>query len=196
MTSFEGRTSDHDIEPLFLKRWSPRAFTGAAIPPAELARIFEAARWAPSSSNLQPWRYLYAHRDTPHWPLFLGFLSETNQSWAQHTAVLLIALSKSTMRRAGTEIPSHTHSFDAGAAWANLALQATLLGWHAHAMAGLDMKRAAADLNVPDGYRVEAAIAIGKRADKSTLPEQMQAREVPNTREKVENFAFEGGFPQ
>jgi nitroreductase len=196
MTSFETRTADHEIEPIFLQRWSPRAFTGEAMPQAELMRIFEAARWAPSSYNSQPWRYVYAHRDTPDWPLFLGLLVEFNRSWAEHAAVLIVALSKSTMRSIGTEkdVPSHSHSFDAGAAWGNMALQATALGWHAHGMVGFDMPKAFADLEVPAGYRVEAAIALGRKGDKAILPEPMQQREAPNSRDKVEAFAFEGRF--
>jgi nitroreductase len=196
MTSFQTRTADHEIEPLFLQRWSPRAFTGEAMPQAELMRIFEAARWAPSSYNSQPWRYLYAHRDTPHWETFLGFLNEFNRSWASRAAVMIVAVSKSTMRPPGAEhdIPSHSHSFDAGAAWAQLALQATAIGWHAHAMVGFDIPKAFAELNVPDGYRVEAAIVLGRQGDKAILPEMLQQREAPSGRDPVPSFALEGGF--
>ena len=196
MTRYETRVADHEIEPLFLQRWSPRAFTGEPIPESELARIFEAARWAPSSSNLQPWRFLYARRDTLPWPKFLGLLSATNQAWAQHTSVLIVAVSKTTRQptSGGAAMPSHSHSFDCGAAWLSLALQATAMGWHAHGMGGFDMPRAAIELNVPADYRVEAAIAIGRRGDKSSLPEAMQAREAPNGREPITSFAFEGGF--
>jgi nitroreductase len=196
MTRFETRTADHEIEPLFLQRWSPRAFTGEAIPEAELARIFEAARWAPSSYNSQPWRFLYARRDTPAWAQFLGFLGEGNRGWAQRAAVLIIAISKKTMRPPGRDedVSSHSHSFDCGAAWAQLALQATAIGWHAHGMVGFDMPRAAAELGVPDDYRVEAAIAIGRRGDKSVLPEALQAREAPNGRNGQDGFVMEGGF--
>jgi nitroreductase len=196
MTSYETRTADHEIEPLFLRRWSPRAFTGEAMPDAELMRIFEAARWAPSSYNSQPWRYLYAHRDSAHWDGFLALLNDFNRSWAERAAVLIIALSKSTMKPVGAdrEVPSHSHSFDAGAAWAQLALQATASGWHAHAMVGFDMARAFADLNVPPGYRVETAIAIGRLGDKTMLPEPLQQRETPNGRDPVTSFATEGSF--
>jgi nitroreductase len=196
MTSFETRRSDHEIEAIFLQRWSPRAFTGEAMPQAELLRIFEAARWAPSSYNSQPWRFLYAHRDTPSWPVFLALLNEGNRGWAQRAAVLMVALSRSVMRPVGAErdIPSHSHSFDAGAAWTQMALQATAMGWHAHAMVGFDMARAFAELNVPTGYRVEAAIALGRQGDKAVLPEPLQQREAPNGREPIENFAFEGSF--
>jgi nitroreductase len=196
MTNFQTRTSDHEIEPLFLQRWSPRAFTGEAMPEADLMRIFEAARWAPSSYNSQPWRYLYAHRDTPHWETFLGLLNEFNRSWAARAAVMIVAVSKSTMRPIGADrdVPSHSHSFDAGAAWAQLALQATALGWHAHAMVGFDMPKAFAELNMPAGTRVEAAIVLGRQGDKAVLPEPLQQREAPNGRDPVASFAFEGGF--
>jgi nitroreductase len=196
MTSFETRTAEHEIEPLFLRRWSPRAFTGEAMPQEELLRIFEAARWAPSSYNSQPWRFLYAHRDTPSWPVFLELLNEFNRGWAAQASVLIIALSNSVMRPVGADrdVPSHSHSFDVGAAWAQLALQATAQGWHAHAMVGFDMARAFAELNVPAGYRVEAAIALGRRGDKAMLPEPLQQREEPNGRNGVGSFAFEGGF--
>ena len=197
MTQFETRTADYDIEPLFLQRWSPRAFSGEAIAESELMRLFEAARWAPSSYNAQPWRILYARRDTPAWPRFLDLLNPFNRGWAQHAAAILVMLSKVTMRPPGspTESPSHSHSFDTGAAWANLALQATAMGWHTHGMVGFDMARTTAELAIPDGYRLEAAIAVGRRGEKASLPEPLQAREVPNGREPVGNFAFKGGFP-
>jgi nitroreductase len=195
MTSFAGRTADHPIAPLFLERWSPRAFTGEAIERPVLMTIFEAARWAPSSYNSQPWRFVYALRDTPAWETFLGLLVPGNQAWAKQAAVLIVTASKTTMAPRGTDMPSYSHSFDAGAAWQNLALQATQLGWHAHGMVGLDMPRAAAELGIPDGYRVEMAIAIGRVGDKSTLPEAYQAMEAPNGRDPVASFAFEGKFP-
>jgi nitroreductase len=197
MTSFEGRRADHPIDRIFLERWSPRAFTGEAMDEATLMTIFEAARWAPSSYNSQPWRFLYARRDTPDWARFFGLLVPGNQGWAAGAAVLIVAVSKNTMRPAGrdADTPSHSHSFDAGAAWENLALQATMLGWHAHGMVGFDMPRARTELNIPEAYRVEAAIAIGRRGDKSLLPEALAARETPNGRDPVSAFAYEGGFP-
>jgi len=198
MTQFDTRTSDHEIEPIFLQRWSPRAFTGEAMPEPDLMRLFEAARWAPSSYNSQPWRFLYARRDTPAWATFFGLLGAPNQAWAGRAALLIVVVSKTTMHPPGRDsaVPSHSHSFDTGAAWANLALQATAMGWHAHGMVGFDMPRAAAALHVPEGYRVEAAIAVGRKGDKATLPEALQAREAPNGREPVEKFVFEGGFPK
>jgi nitroreductase len=195
MTSFQGRSSDHSVENLIIERWSPRAFTGDSIPHETLMSLFEAARWAPSSYNSQPWRFIYGLKGTPAFDTIFGLLVPANQGWAKDAAVLLVIVSKTTMAPRGTEMPSHSHSFDAGAAWQNLALQATALGWHAHGMTGFDIPRAATDLGVPEGYRVEAAVAIGKQGDKSSLPEAYQAMEAPNARNKVESFVFEGSFP-
>jgi nitroreductase len=98
------------------------------------------------------------------------------------------------MRGATQEVPSYTHSLDAGAAWANLALQAARSGWAAHGMAGFDVPRTAADLGVPAGFRVEAAIAIGRPGDKSNLPEPLRAREQPSDRLPLSQLAWEGRF--
>ncbi|VFU09476.1 nitroreductase family protein [Methylocella tundrae] len=197
MTTANSRAADYPIEALFLERWSPRAFTGEAIPDADLRTIFEAARWAPSSYNSQPWRFLYAKRDTPAFTKFLGLLSEFNQSWAKNASMLIIVLSKEAFTPPGkTEaVASHSHSFDAGAAWGYLALQAWRSGYAAHAMTGFDIPRAAIELNAPDDCRVEAAIAIGRVGDKSILPEAAREREKPNSRNPQSDFVFEGGFP-
>ena len=138
--------------------------------------ILEAARWAPSSYNAQPWRFLYARRDTLPWNNFLTFLNEYNRSWAKSASTLIVVVSDSLLRPRGSdeEVRSHSHSFDAGAAWAYLALQATLLGYQAHGMAGFDRAKAATELQVPARYRVEAAVAIGRLGDKAALPEALQ----------------------
>lgn len=191
------RSAEHSIDPLFLERWSPRAFTDEVISEAEIKALFEAARWAPSSYNSQPWRFVYARRGTAHWQTLLGLLNEFNQSWAKNAAALVVIVSKETMAVPGKteEVPSHSHSFDAGAAWANLALQAVRLGWQAHGMVGFDHQRALSELKVPAGYRVEAAVAIGKPGDKAQLPEGLQAREVPSQRNPISTTVFEGAFP-
>jgi nitroreductase len=196
MTTANSRTADHAIDPLFLQRWSPRAFTAEPISEAQLMALFEAARWAPSCFNSQPWRFIYARRDTPPWPRLLGLLNAYNQSWASNAAALVILVSKTTLlaRGADAEVPSPSHSLDAGAAWASLALQATLAGWAAHGMAGFDVARAAAELGVPPGYRVEVAIAVGRPGDKSLLPERLAAREHPSGRLPLSQLVHEGRF--
>jgi nitroreductase len=196
MTKANSRSADYPIDPLFLERWSPRAFTDAVISERELFTLLEAARWAPSSFNSQPWRFLYARRGTEPWPRFLGLLSEYNRSWAKNASALVILVSKTTMlpRGADKEVPSYTHTLDAGAAWANLALQAARTGWAAHGMAGFDVPRTAAELGVPPDYRVEAAIAIGRPGDKSLLPEALRAREQPSDRLPLSQLVGEGKF--
>lgn len=198
MTIANTRESERDIDPLFLQRWSPRAFTGEAVPQAELLTMIEAARWAASSYNSQPWRFLYALRGTAHWDGFLGLLAESNRSWAQQAGALLVLVSNSLMRIPGAEreVPSHSHSLDTGAASANFALQAARMGWQAHGMVGFDRERAFAELRVPQGYRVEAAYAVGRVGDPAQLPEVLRAREAPNGRRPLADIALEGGFSQ
>jgi nitroreductase len=190
------RTADHEIDEVFLERWSPRAFTEEEISEADLFSMFEAARWAPSSYNSQPWIFIYARRSSPHFDKLLGLLIEFNQSWAKRAGALVIMASHQLMLPPGAEkaVPSHSHSFDAGAAWASLAFQAHLSGWAAHGMTGFDIDRAFAELKVPAGYRVEAAIAIGRAGDKSLLPEGLAAREAPSDRMPLAELVREGSF--
>lgn len=197
MSTENPRVADHPIERLFLDRWSPRAYTGEAMPQAMFFSVLEAARWAPSSYNSQPWRFLYAMRDNAHWDKFLGLLNEFNQSWAKTGSVLIFVVSETTMVMPGKDsrVPSHSHSFDAGAACGSLALQASALGWHAHAMVGVDFERARVELHVPGDHRIEAAIVLGKQGPKTLLPEMLQAREMPSPRKPIAEIAFEGGFP-
>ncbi|MBP7670552.1 nitroreductase family protein [Ferrovibrio sp. MS7] len=196
MTQANSRTADHPIDPIFLKRFSPRAFTGEAIPVPELMTLFEAARWAPSAYNSQPWRLFYARRDTAPWPLFLSLLNEHNQTWAKNAAAIVVVASKPTFTPpGGQEMTSKTQSYDSGAAWANLALQATMLNWIAHGIVGFDLARAAKELKLPEDWRVEAGIVIGRLGDKSILPEALAAREGPNGRRPLNETAFEGGWP-
>lgn len=196
MTIANGRTADHPVHELFLKRWSPRAYTGEPIPADTLSTIFEAARWAPSSYNSQPWRFLYARRETDDWALFLGLLNAFNQSWVKNAAAIVFAISARTfVPPGGTEaVVSQTHSFDTGAAWSNLALQAALIGWDAHAFVGLDHDRAYRELAIPDTFRLEAGIAIGRRGDASLLPEALAARERPSDRLPLSELVLEGRF--
>jgi nitroreductase len=196
--TFGGRTADHEVDPQFLERWSPRAFTGEAIPEPTLMSMFEAARWAPSAFNGQPWRFVYARREKPaDWGPLFGALIEYNQLWVGTGAsVLAYIASDKLRRREGQEPQPHpTHAFDAGAAWGYLALQAHRLGWAAHGMAGFDHARAHAATGLPDAdFHINAAIAIGRPADPDVLPEPYRSREVPSGRMPVSGFAFEGRF--
>lgn len=194
MSSLKPRATEHPIEKLFVDRWSPRAFTGEQIPDDLLLSLFEAARWAPSSYNSQPWRFIYAKRGTPDWDLFLGLLSERNQQWAKTAAVLIIVISAREFTPPGASAPieSRSHAFDAGAAWANLALQATAIGWHAHGIGGFDVDRTRQELGIPPAYSINAVVAVGKRGDKELIPETFHAGEVPNGRRPIAELIFAG----
>ena len=188
----EQRTADHPIDKLFLDRWSPRAMTGEAIPHEELLTLFEAARWAPSSYNNQPWRMLYAHRDTEHWQLFFDLMVEGNQAWAKNAGALILFISKTTFDYNGK--PSITHTYDAGAAWQNFALQGWLKGYVVHGMQGFDYERARIELRIPDDFKVEAMAAVGFPADPNVLPEQLRNNEALSDRRKLEQTICEGPF--
>lgn len=190
------RQADHPIDSLFLERWSPRAFDASDIPNADLSTIFEAARWAPSAFNAQPWRFLFATRGDADWERFLGLLPPFNQAWARSASVLIYMLSDRMMEtKTGEPTPSHSHSFDAGAAWVSLALQATRMGYHAHGMSGVDFERARTELKVPERFRIEAAAVIGRIGDPGILSEKLRARESPSGRKTIGEFVFAGDFP-
>lgn len=172
------RTPDHPVDAIFVHRWSPRAMSGAEVAEEDLMVLFEAARWAPSSYNNQPWRILYARRTSPHWPLFLGLLVDFNRTWAQHAGALLLFISKKVFDHNGES--SQTHSFDTGAAWENLALQGTLKGLVVRGMQGFDYERARTELRIPDEYAVEAMAAVGWPGATEQLPEALRGREVPS----------------
>lgn len=195
MTSSNNRNSEFPIDAFFLDRWSPRAFTEETIDQQTMLTILEAARWAPSASNNQPWRFIYGLRGTPHFVNLLDLLVPGNQRWAKNAAALMVIVSKTyQLSSAGERRAVRSHSFDTGAAWFSLIGQSMRLGYHAHGMAGFDMERAVEVLDIPEDYHVEAAVAIGRIADKSTLPEELAAREVPSQRMPVAEIAFEGRF--
>lgn len=187
------RRAQHDILPLLLNRWSPRSMTGEPLSDEELLPLFEAARWAPSSYNGQLWRFIIARRQNKaHWDRFFGLLVPGNQVWAKQAAVLVVVASRKAFEY--NDKPSATHVFDAGAAWENLALEATRRGLVAHGMEGFDYERAREELGVPGEFEVHAMLAIGKRAPKERLPEKVRAMEEPNGRRPLREILFEGAF--
>ena len=191
------RSADYPIDPTILARWSPRAFDQSPLTQDVLFTLFEAARWAPSAFNSQPWRFVYALRGTPQWDGLLSALLPFNAAWAQHASALMFILSDTLFTPPGkTEpAPATTASFDTGAAWGVLALQATQLGLHLHAMAGFDRAKAAEVLHSSERFHIEAAVAIGRIGDVETLPEPLRAREFPSSRRPLSEIAFEGILP-
>ena len=186
------RKTTYPIDEQFTSRWSPRAMTGEELDDKQLLALFEAARWAPSSYNNQPWRFLYAKRNTKQWDDLFGLMVEFNQSWAKDASALVVVVSKKTFDFNWQ--PCVTHSFDTGAAWMSLALQATKQGLVTHGMQVFDYDKAKKVLNVPEDYNVEAMIAIGRQGKKEDLPKELQEKEELSDRKPLAEIAWEGGF--
>jgi len=192
MDIYNFRKPEYNVDPLFLNRWSPRSMSGDEISEKILFSLFEAARWAPSSNNNQPWRFLYARRNTDYWPVFFDLMTEQNQIWAKNAAVLIVVISKTTFDH--NERPARTHSYDTGAAWENLALQGSLKGLVVHGMQGFDYDKAKNVLNIPDVFQVETMIAVGMPGAKDDLPENLREREYPSPRKTLSEIVIEGKF--
>ncbi len=192
------RQSEHPVHSQFVDRWSPRAFTGEALDGGTLFSILEAARWAPSAFNAQPWRFVYARRDTAAWEGFLDVLLPFNQAWAKQAGALIFIVSDPAPLKPGTSETMNctSHSFDAGAAWLSLALQANVLGWRSHAMLGFDDAKARALIGAAPPLKIEAAVALGRQAPADSLPDSLKAREIPSTRNPLADIAFEAALPR
>lgn len=186
------RVNQYEVDRVFINRWSPRAMSGEEIADEELFSLFEAARWAPSSFNNQPWRFIYAKKETEHWDKFFNFLMDGNKIWCEKAGVLIVLVSKTTFDYNGKFSASHT--LDTGAAWQNLALQGSSRGLVIHGMQGFDYDKAKESLNVPDDYKVEMMISIGKVGNVKDLPENLQQMEKPSGRKKINEISFEGEF--
>ncbi|KAA9404463.1 MULTISPECIES: nitroreductase family protein [unclassified Haloarcula] len=189
----EHRDPAHDVDPLFVNRWSPRAMAGDSLAEDDLLPLFEAARWAPSAFNNQHWRFVYATREDDEWESFLGLLNEANRSWARNAGALIAVFSKVTLEHNGES--AGTRSFDTGAAWQNLALEGARRDLAVHPMAGFDWDRIHEALGVPeDEFDAEAMIAVGERADPETLPEDLKEHEKPSGRKPLDEIVFSGQF--
>lgn len=186
------RKPDHTVDDLFPARWSPRAMSGETLSEDELMRLFEAARWAPSAFNSQGWRFLYAGRDTVHWDTFYSLLTDSNKVWCADAAVLITVLSKTTFDHNGK--PNRSHSFTAGCAWENLALQGSNMGLVVHAMQGFNIEQARMTLAVPDDYTIEIMGAVGRPGDSDSLPDNLREREQPSLRKNLADIIKEGPF--
>jgi nitroreductase len=166
--------------------------SGETLTGEELAPLFEAARWAPSSYNAQPWRFMYALKGDEHFDAFFDLLVEGNQEWAKSAGALLVIASRSRFEH--NEKDSITHSFDTGAAWMSIALQAHQNGLVAHGMQGFDYSAARGLLGLPAAYRIEAMVALGKPGSVADLAPHLQEREKPSARKATSEFVFNGPF--
>jgi nitroreductase len=190
------RALEREISPIFINRWSPRAFDESGISESELLQFLEAARWTPSAYNAQPWRFIYARRGTAHWQPFLDLLVPYNRDWAARASALVFALAaqKFTPSGATEAIETGYAAYDTGAAVAYLTLQASISGWHSHIVAGFDKEATKKLLHVPEDHDVVSAVVIGKLGNPETLPPALKERETPTPREPLQNLVAEGRF--
>jgi len=182
------------IDPLLANRWSPRAFADRPVEPAKLRQLFEAARWAASCYNDQPWNYIVATREDPAgFGKMLACLMEGNQAWAKSAPVLAISVARTKFKHDGSVNRHAQH--DVGAASACLALEAESLGLAVHQMGGFDANRARDTYHIPADHDPMAAIAIGYPGDPAALPDKLRERELaPRSRRPISDFVYSGNW--
>lgn len=188
--------NDHPIHELLRERWSPRAFADKPVTSEVLRSLFEAARWAPSSNNEQPWAFIVATKDdaATHSKL-LSALVEFNQAWAKNAPVLGIAVSRLAFARNGH--PNRNAFYDTGAAMAHLTMEATSRGLLVHQMAGFDPHKAIHLFSIPAGWEPIAAFVLGYPGDPESLPENLRERELaPRSRKPLTEFIMSGSWGQ
>jgi nitroreductase len=186
---YDYRLPDHPIESMILRRWSARAMTGEQINRESLMSLFEAARWAPSSGNVQNWHYFFALKPSSEFKLFYSFLDEGNQEWC-HKAAALVVVVDQTVNSAGRNISQH--AFNVGLSVQNLLLQGCAMGLLVHPMIGFSAENARASLNLPEAWQPLVMIAIGHFGDICELSEKNKAREFPSARKPISEFVHEG----
>jgi len=184
----------HPIDDLLRRRWSPRAFSERMVEPERLRSLFEAARWAPSSNNEQPWHFIVGTKDDPTgYARFFDCLREGNKKWAFRAPVLMLSVARVNFEDDGT--PNRHAWHDTGMAALSLTLQATALGLIVHQMAGFDVEKARRDLNIPGGYDPVAMIAVGYPGDPSILDDRLHRRELaPRARKPTRDFISFGAW--
>lgn len=187
-------TPDYPIHDLIKQRWSPRAFSSEPVQPEVLRSLLEAARWAASCRNEQPWRFIIAQQQNPEeFGKLLSCLTEGNQIWAKHAPVLLLSIANTTFAHNG--LPNRHAFHDVGQAIAQLSLQATALGLHVHHMAGYSPERAREVLEIPGDHEPVAVTAIGHMGRLQDLPEELRQREIAaRTRRPQNEFVFGGAW--
>jgi len=188
--------TQYPIHDLLRRRWSPRAFSDRRVDPAIMRSLLEAARWAPSSYNEQPWSFIVATKDDPvEFGRLLSCLVEGNIQWAQHAPVLMVSVARLSFEDDGKP---NRHAFhDVGLAVANLIVQATALGLVVHQMAGIFPDKIRELYGIPEGYEAVAGIALGYPGDPQSLPEGLRKRELaPRERKPLTEFVFSGSWGQ
>jgi nitroreductase len=185
-------TADHPVHDFIAQRWSPRAFSDKLVSPDILRSLFEAARWAASSYNDQPWAYIVATKDDEqNYAKMLGVLMDMNAAWAKQAPVLAISVARRHFKHDGS--PNRVALHDLGAANAQLTMEATSRGLLVHQMAGFNQNKAREVFGIPEGWDAITAIAIGYPGDPQTLPEKLRTPELaPRTRKPLSEFVMTG----
>lgn len=178
------RQAEYNIDPIYLNRWSPRSFLEKEVSEDVLMSVLEAAHWAPSANNSQPWRFVIA-RSQEDRERFHSFIKEGNRKWCEKAPVFVAILSD---KKFGY------HAFDSGSAWGYLALQASQKGLITHPMAGFYQDQAREALNVPDDFDIQVIVAMGYQGEKEALPAELQDREQPSGRRPLKELIFEGEY--
>lgn len=186
------RQAAHEIDPMFTDRWSPRSFVEKELSEAELLRLFEAARWAPSSSNNQPWHFIHARKGEAAFDVMLDLQVPFNQMWTKTASAFVVIASRKTFAHNGKA--NITHSFDTGMAVMSMLLQAQKQGLATHLLAGFDYEKAQSVLQIPEGYAVEAMLVVGYAGSPDVLPDMLRERESPSTRDDVAKHISAGVF--
>jgi nitroreductase len=187
----------YPIEHLIARRWSPRAFEDRPVEPEKLKSLFEAARWAPSSNNEQPWRFLAATKEANQadYDRLFSCLFEGNAKWVFRAPVLILSVASLLFEDDGK--PNRHAMHDTGMAVENLVLQATALGLQAHQMAGYDVEKARKECQIPSAFEPVAMIAVGYHGDPAILPDYLREREFkPRERQPIEDFVFSARWSQ
>lgn len=180
------RTTTLPVDPQFPERWSPRSFRPEPLGATEIETLFEAARWAPSAANEQPWLFVYASTESGLARL-RPLIEPGNREWADRAPLLAVLFAR---RRNGKGVENRWSAFDAGAAWMSLALQARKQGLFAHAMGGFLEEPSYAALGVDrSDWQALVAIAVGRQGERSQLSERLAAREAPNGRKPLAEIA-------
>jgi nitroreductase len=188
--------NDFPIHDLIRNRWSPRAFSEKHVSKEDLRSLFEAARWANSSMNEQPWAYLVATKDdAENFAKMLSILVEFNAAWAKNAPAIALAVAKLAFQHNGS--PNRNAFYDVGAASALLSVEATARGLVVHQMAGYDVDKARKVFEIPEGWEPAAVIAIGYPGDPDSLPSSLKQRELaPRTRKPLSEFVMTGRWGQ
>ena len=188
--------NQYPVHELIKRRWSPRAFSAQSVEPEKLRSLLEAARWAASCFNAQPWSFIVATKDNAaEYERLLDCLVESNARWARSAPVLMLSVAQLNFEHNGK--PNRHALHDVGLAVATLTLEATARGLALHQMAGFDLAKAREQFKIPNGYEPVAAIALGYADNPQSLPEELRERELaPRTRRPLESFVFAGSFGQ